>query len=231
MRKIGLIGGMSFEGSAVYYRALNQAINQHLGGLHSAQVLLHSVDFQTIVEMQQTGRWEEAGQHLAEVARSLEAAGADCVLICAVTMHLVAEAVAAATPLPFIHIVDVVAERLKAEGHRKPLLIATRYIMENGFYPARMKGHGIDVMVPDEAGRARIHSIIFDELSLGKVRDESREVLVTLIEQAKAKGADSVIFGCTEICLILKTDSLPLPGYDSTAIHVEAVVEFALKTH
>ncbi|MFJ4141172.1 aspartate/glutamate racemase family protein [Pseudomonas sp. NPDC089734] len=228
MRTIGLIGGMSFEGSAVYYRRLNQAINQRLGGLHSAQVLLHSVDFEVIVHMQKTGRWDEAGVYLANVARSLEKAGADCVMICAVTMHLVADAVAAATSLPFIHIVDSVAERLKAEGRRKPLLIATRYTMENGFYPARMKTHGIDVRVPDAEGRAAIHGIIFDELSLGKVFDASRDILIKLIEVAKAEGADSVIFGCTEICLILETDQLPLPGYDSTAIHVEAAVAFAL---
>lgn len=229
MRKIGLIGGMSYEGSAVYYRALNQGINKQLGGLHSAQILLHSVDFQTIVDKQKAGQWDEAGHQLADVARSLEKAGADCLMICAVTMHLVADAVIAATPLPFIHIVDVVAERLKASGHRKPLLIATRYTMENGFYPARMEKHGIEVLVPHAEGRGQIHDIIFNELSLGIVREESRAVLVDLIEQAKAEGADSVIFGCTEICLILETDKLPLPGFDSTAIHVEAGIDFALR--
>lgn len=228
MRKIGLIGGMSHEGSAVYYRALNQAINRRLGGLHSAQVLLHSVDFQTIVEMQQSGRWDDAGRHLADVARSLERAGADCVMICAVTMHLVAQAVIAATPLPFIHIVDVVARRLQTAGHRRPLLIATRYTMENGFYPARMKEQGIAVVVPEADDRACIHRIIFEELSLGIVREESRDALMAIIEKAKAAGADSVIFGCTEICLILQPDALPLPGFDSTVIHVEAAVEFAL---
>lgn len=230
MRKIGLIGGMSYEGAAVYYRALNQGINKRLGGLHSAQVLLHSVDFQTIVDKQKAGEWEQAGHQLADVAKSLEKAGADCVMICAVTMHLVADAVIAATPLPFIHIVDVVAERLKSAGHRKPLLVATRYTMENGFYPARMEKHGIEVMVPDVEVRGQIHDIIFNELSLGIVRDESRAVLVSLIEKAKADGADSIIFGCTEICLILETDKLPLPGFDSVAIHVEAGIEFALGT-
>ena len=228
LRKVGLIGGMSFEGSAVYYRKINEAINKRLGGLHSAEVLLHSVDFQNIVDMQKSGRWEEAGEHLAQVARGLEAGGADCVMICAVTMHLVADAVAAATTLPFIHIVDAVAEQLKATGKSKPLLIATRYTMENGFYPARMKSCGIDVMVPEADDRGRIHDIIFEELSVGVVRDESREVLVSIIAKAKAQGADSVIFGCTEICMILETDKLPLPGYDSTAIHVDAAVAFAV---
>ncbi|MGE8060703.1 aspartate/glutamate racemase family protein [Pseudomonas sp. NPDC089547] len=228
LRKIGLIGGMSFEGSAVYYRRINEAINQRLGGLHSAQVLLHSVDFQTIVDMQKTNRWNDAGDHLAAVARSLEAGGADCIMICAVTMHLVADAVSQATPLPFIHIVDAVGQRLIAANKRKPLLIATRYTMENGFYPARMKAAGIDVMVPDAEAREQIHSIIFDELSIGKVLDGSRDLLISIIETAKAQGADSVIFGCTEICMILETDKLPLPGFDSTAIHVDAAVAFAL---
>ncbi len=201
MRKIGLIGGMSYEGS---------------------------VDFQPIVDKQKAGEWEQAGHQLAEVAKSLEKAGADCVMICAVTMHLVADAVIAATSLPFIHIVDVVAERLKSAGHRKPLLVATRYTMQNGFYPTRMEKHGIEVMVPDVEGRGQIHDIIFNELSLGIVRDESRALLVLLIEKAKAEGADSIIFGCTEICMILETDKLPLPGFDSTAIHVAAGIEFAL---
>lgn len=141
---------------------------------------------------------------------------------------VVADAVIAATPLPVIHIVDVVAERLKAAGHCRPLLIATRYTMENGFYPARMETHGIDVVVPSAQGRGLIYDIIFNELSLGIVREASREVLVTLIEQAKGEGADCIIFGCTEICMILEPDKLPPPGFDSTAIHVEAGIEFAL---
>lgn len=186
------------------------------------------MDFQTIVDKQKAGEWAQAGSQLAEVARSLENAGADCVMICAVTMHLVADAVMAATSLPFIHIVDVVADRLKLAGHKRPLLIATRYTMENGFYPARMQKHGIEVLVPDSSGRGQIHDIIFNELSLGIVRDESRAVLLSLIEQAKAEGADAVIFGCTEICLILESDKLALPGFDSTAIHIEAGIEFAL---
>lgn len=230
MRTVGLIGGMSYEGSLVYYRGLNQAINRSLGELHSAQVMLHSVDFQHIVEMQKSGRWSDAGDYLASVARSLEKAGADCVAICAVTMHLVADVVAAATSLPFIHIVDVVAQRLIEAKHHRPLLIATRHTMENGFYPARMKAQGIDVSVPDESDRNAIHTIIFEELSLGVVRDESRRQLLEVIAKAKANGADSVIFGCTEICLILEADKLPLPGFDSTAIHVEALTSFALKS-
>lgn len=228
LRKIGLIGGMSFEGSAVYYRKINEAVNQRLGELNSAEILLDSVNFQDIVKLQKTDRWADAGARLARAARNLKAGGAECVMMCAVTMHLVAGAVEEATDLPFIHIVDEVGKRLKAAGRNKPLLIATRYTMENGFYPARMKPHGIDVMVPDAEDRSRIHGIIFEELSVGKVLDASRDVLMSIIEKAKAQGADSVIFGCTEICMILETDKLPLPGFDSTAIHVDAAVGFAL---
>ncbi|GAB3625612.1 aspartate/glutamate racemase [Pandoraea terrae] len=228
MWKIGLIGGMSFEGSSVYYRKINEAVRERLGDLHSAELLLYSVDFQTIVDMQKAGRWDDAGRRLSEVARSLEGAGAECVMICAVTMHLVADAVEEAVDVPFIHIVDETARRLKASGCRRPLLLATRYTMENGFYPARMKRHGIDVMVPEADGRTLTHNIIFDELCAGKVLDHSRDALISLIEIAKADGADAVIFGCTEICLILDADRLPLPGFDSTGIHVDAAVEFAI---
>lgn len=230
MRKIGLIGGMSFEGSAVYYRMINQAVRERLGGLHSAEVLLHSVDFQTIVDLQKAGRWEDAGKRLSDVAHGLEAAGADCVLICAVTMHLVADTVASSVDVPLINIIDETARRLEAAGSHRPLLLATRYTMEHGFYTERMKRHGIAVMVPDADGRSLTHTVIFDELCAGKVLDRSRAALITLIEAAKAEGADAVIFGCTEICLILDPAGLPLPGFDSTAIHAEAAVAFALGT-
>jgi aspartate racemase len=228
MRKVGLIGGMSFEGSAVYYRRINEAVNRQLGALNSAEILMDSVNFEDIVTLQKAGQWDEAGARLAKAARSLKLGGADCVVICAVTMHLVADAVMKATDLPFIHIIDEVAHKLAAARCRKPLLIATAYTMENGFYQARMKSHGVEVMVPDAEARSQIHSIIFEELSVGKVLDSSRDKLIAAIEQARAKGADSVIFGCTEICLILDADKLPLPGFDSTAIHADAAVAFAL---
>lgn len=229
MRRIGLIGGMSFEGSAVYYRQINEAVRARLGDLHSAEMMLWSVDFQKIVDMQKAGDWQGAGAYLADVGRRLEAAGAEAVLICAVTMHLVAPQVEAALRVPFLHIVDATAARLQAAGHRRPLLLATRYTMENGFYPARMAQHGIEVMVPDALGRAVTHDIIFNELCAGKVLETSRAALMRLIERARQQGADSVIFGCTEICLILEVDKLPLPGFDSTAIHADAAVEFLLE--
>lgn len=230
MRKIGLIGGMSFEGSAVYYRQINEAVRARMGDLHSAEMMLYSVDFQKIVDMQKAGDWQGAGEYLADVGRRLEAAGAEAVLICAVTMHLVAPQVEAALSVPFLHIVDATAARLKAAGLRRPLLLATRYTMENGFYPARMAQHGIEVMVPDAEGRTVTHDIIFNELCAGKVLETSRAALIALVDQAQRQGADSVIFGCTEICLILEVDKLPLPGFDSTAIHVDAAVDFLLES-
>lgn len=228
MRKIGLIGGMSFESSAVYYRMVNEAVRERLGALHSAEVLLHSVDFQKIVDLQKAGRWDEAARCLADVARGLEAGGAECILICTNTMHLIADSVQASVDVPLINIIDETALRLKAGGSRRPLLLATRYTMEHGFYAERMKRHGIDLMVPDAEGRTLTHNVIFDELCAGKVLETSRAALIALIDKAKAEGADAVILGCTEICLILDPANLPLPGFDSTAIHAEAAVDFAL---
>lgn len=228
MRKIGLIGGMSFESSAVYYRMVNEAVRERLGGLHSAEVLLHSVDFQSIVDLQLAGRWTDAAARLAGVACGLEAAGADCVLICTNTMHLVAEDVQAAIGVPLINIIDETAGAMTTAGIRRPLLLATRYTMEHGFYADRMASLGIDVMVPSADDRTLVHDIIFRELCAGHVRHASREVLHAVIAKAKADGADAVILGCTEICLILDPDTLALPGFDSTAIHAKAAVAFAL---
>jgi aspartate racemase len=228
MRTIGLIGGMSFEASALYYRLINEAVRDRLGGWRSAELLLHSVDFEGMVELQQAGRWAEAGTRLAGVARGLEAAGAQCVLICANTMHIVADAVEAAIEAPLIHIIDETAIHLQAAGRRRPLLLATRYTMEHGFYAERMARHGVEVLIPDDDGRTAVHDIIYDELCAGVVLDASREVLLAQIESAKARSADSVILGCTELGLILDADALPLPGFDTTAIHAQAAVEFAL---
>lgn len=228
MRRIGLIGGMSFEASAVYYRLINEAVRQRLGGLHSAELLLHSVDFQRIVELQQAGRWTDAGSLLAQAARGLEGAGADCVLICANTMHLVADAVESAISVPLIHIIDETAHRLLAAGCRKPLLLATRYTMEHGFYAERMRRHGVALSVPSAEGRTLTHDIIFKELCAGQVRAPSRDVLLRLIDEARVEGADAVILGCTELCLILDPAGLPLSAFDSTAIHATAAVDFAL---
>ena len=229
MRKLGLLGGMSFEGTINYYRYINEAVRDTLGGQRSADIVMRSIDFEQIVQMQKAAQWKEAGRFLAKAARELEDGGADCVLMCCVTMYIVSDAIEQALSVPFINIIDVTAERLKAAGCRRPLLLATRYTMEEGFYQARAQRHGIDVIVPDEAGRSATHGIIFEELCQGKVLDSSRDLLIDLIERAKADGADAVIFGCTEIGMILDPDALPLPGFDSTTIHADAAVEFALR--
>jgi aspartate racemase len=228
MKTIGLIGGMSFESSAVYYRQVNEAMRSRLGGLTSAEVLMHSVNFEEIVALQKAGRWDLAAKRLSDVAVGLERAGAACVLICTNTMHMVADEVEARLSVPLINIIDETAIALKAGGAKRPLLLATRYTMEQPFYAERMKRHGIDIMVPDAEGRTATHDIIFDELCAGHVLGHSRDRLVAIIDKAKADGADSVILGCTEICLILDPAALPLPGYDSTTIHAEAAVDFAL---
>lgn len=228
MKTIGLIGGMSFESTTVYYELLNGMARDTLGGLASAELLLHSVNFADIVALQQAGRWDEAGRRLATIARGLEQAGADCVLICTNTMHKVAKDVCEAVSVPLIDIIDETALALKAGGARRPLLIATRYTMEDGFYASQMAEHGIDVMVARKDARDRIHSIIFDELCKGKVFEESRVEMLAFIEAAKAEGADSIILGCTEICLLLDPDNLPLPGFDSTRIHCRSAATFAM---
>jgi aspartate racemase len=227
MKTIGLIGGMSFESTAVYYQTLNQLARDRFGGLASAEILLHSVNFAEIVALQKTGQWREAGARLASIARNLEAAGADCVLICTNTMHKVAAEVQAAISVPLVDIIDETARALKAAGKSRPLLLATRYTMEDGFYHRGMRDASIDVAVPKEPGRSRVHDIIFSELCAGRVLDSSRAELLGIIDEAKAEGADSVILGCTEICLTLDPAHLPLPGFDSTAIHCGAAAQFA----
>lgn len=228
MRSIGLIGGMSFESSAVYYRLVNEMVRDACGGLTSAEVLMHSVNFAEIVALQKAGRWDDAASRLGDVAAGLQKAGADCVLICTNTMHLIADAVAARISVPLIHIIDETAAALKASGRKKPLLLATRYTMEHGFYTDRMAVLGVSIMTPEAEDRTTVHNIIFDELCAGRVLEESRQKLLDVIARAQAAGADSVILGCTEICLILDPKNLPLPGFDTTAIHARAAVDFAL---
>ncbi|ATN34788.1 aspartate racemase [Rhizobium sp. ACO-34A] len=228
MKRVGLIGGMSFESSAVYYRLINEMVRDRVGGLASADLLMHSVNFSEIVGYQKAGRWDLAEKHLSDVAGGLQAAGADCVLICTNTMHLVANGVSQSVDIPLINIIDVTAKAITEKGYRRPLLLATRYTMEHGFYTDRMRTHGLDPLVPDEDDRISAHSIIFDELCAGQVKDTSRDAMNAMIEKAKQAGADSVILGCTEICLLLDPQNLPLPGFDSTELHASAAADFAL---
>lgn len=229
MKTIGLLGGMSWESTAVYYRLINQAVRQRLGGLHSADILLHSVDFEQVVGLQRAGRWDAAADLLGNAAAGLARAGAGCMLICTNTMHLVADAVAERAGVPLINIIDETGAALAAAGLRRPLLLATRYTMEHGFYTGRLRdAQGIEALVPDAAGRALVHGVIFEELCRGIVRDTSRAQLHAIIARGIEAGADSVILGCTEICLLLDPDRLAVPGIDSTAVHAAAAVRFAL---
>jgi aspartate racemase len=228
MASIGLIGGMSWESTATYYSEINGLVRQRRGGLASADIVLHSLDFSEIVALQQAGRWDLATDRLADSGRRLVAAGAGCVLICTNTMHLVADAVAARLSVPLINIVDVTAAALAAAGARRPLLLATRYTMEHGFYTERMaKTCGLRPMVPEAADRAVVHDVIFDELCCGIVRPESRARFVDIIARGAAAGADAVILGCTEIGLLLAPADSPLPAFDSTKLHAAAAVDFA----
>ena len=228
MKTIGLIGGMSWESTLVYYRLLNEGVRGRRGAFHSADVLLRSLDFESVVGLQKAGRWDDAGALLGSAGAGLARAGADCVLICTNTMHLVSGAVGRAAGVPLIDIVAETGGTVAAAGCRRPLLLATRYTMEHGFYAERMRQtSGIDVVVPEAGDRALVHGIIFDELCQGIMRDASRARLMEAVARGVAAGADSVILGCTEICLLLDPARLGVPGFDSTAIHAGAALDFA----
>jgi aspartate racemase len=227
MKTIGLIGGMSWESTAVYYRLLNQMARERLGGLHSAQVLLWSFDFAEIEALQAAGDWAAATEAMVAAARRLERGGADCIVICSNTMHKMAGEVQAAVGIPLIHIGDVTAAAVREAGAQKPLLLATRYTMEQDFYTGFLRDrHGIDVAVPDAAGRAIVHEIIFNELCQGVIKPESKRAYLDVI--ARAGGIDGVIFGCTEVGLLITAGDLDLPAFDTTELHARAALDFAL---
>ncbi len=230
MRTIGLIGGMSWESTAVYYRLLNQMARERLGGLHSAQALLWSFDFAQIETLQAAGDWGAATQAMVGAARRLERGGADCLVICTNTMHKMADEVQAAAAIPLIHIGDATAAAIKSAEVRKPLLLATRYTMEQDFYKGRLRQrHGIDVVVPDEAGRTLVHDIIYEELCRGIVSTDSKRRYLDVIAKATTEeGIDGVIFGCTEVGLLLSAGDLDIPAFDTTELHARAALDFAL---
>lgn len=228
MKTLGLIGGMSAESTTVYYQTLNRLVRARLGGLHSAQLVLWSVDFAPVAQLQAAGDWAATGAVLADAARRLEAAGAEAVLICANTMHLNAPEVQAAVAAPLIHIGDATAQALKARGVSRALLLGTRFTMEKPFYAERLAAHGLDVLIPAAAERERLHAIIYDELVVGVVTEASKAAVLAMVEQGRGAGADGVIFGCTEIGLLLDPAAMPLPTVDTAVAHCEAAVAFAL---
>jgi aspartate racemase len=230
MRTIGLIGGMSWESSAEYYRLANTLVAQRHGGLHSARLLLASVDFAEIEELQRAGDWHRAGTRLADVARCVQAGGAELLLLCTNTMHLVADAVAAAVEIPLLHIGDVTADAVRAAGIARIGLLGTAFTMEQAFYRDRLASHGLDVLVPGAADRALVHRVIYDELCRGIVREESRVAYREVIGRLVDAGAAGIVLGCTEIELLVGPADSPVPVFPTTRLHVEAALEHALST-
>ncbi|GAA4889973.1 aspartate/glutamate racemase family protein [Ferrimonas pelagia] len=228
MKTVGLLGGMSWESTASYYRALNQGVKAKLGGLHSAKVCLYSVDFHEIERLQDLGQWEQAAEILAQAALSVQAGGADLLLICTNTMHKVAPQIERALSIPLLHIADATAAVLKADDVSKVGLLGTRFTMEQDFYKGRLADKfGIEVVVPDAAQRETVHRIIYDELCQGQVRDDSRERYLAIVNQLFEQGAEAVILGCTEIALLIEQQHTRVPLYDTTAIHAAEAVRWA----
>jgi aspartate racemase len=229
MKTMGLIGGMSWESTLLYYRLVNEDVRARLGGLHSARTLLYSVDFEPIERMQAAGRWDEAGEVLADAAARLERGGADFLVLCTNTMHKVASAIEARVRIPLLHIADATGEAIRAAGLRKVGLLGTRFTMEQAFYRERLERRSeVEVLVPSEQDRARVHAVIYDELCLGDVRAGSRAAFQSIVHSLVAAGAQGIIFGCTEICMLLSQANVPVPVFDTTAIHARAAVDRAL---
>jgi aspartate racemase len=229
MRRIGLLGGMSWESSAVYYRLINQMVAERLGGLHSADCVMRSVDFAAIEELQRGGRWDEAGAVLAADAAAVEAAGAELLVLCTNTMHKVAAEIEAAVAIPLVHIADATAEAVQAAGLEKVGLLATAYTMEQDFYVGRLRDkHGLDVIVPNDVDRATVHRVIYEELCLGVVEDGSREEYRRIIRGLVNAGAEAVLLGCTEIDLLIGQEDSDVPVFDTTELHCRRAVDLAL---
>lgn len=228
MKRIGIIGGMSWESTATYFQLLNLGVRERLGGLHSARLLLSTVDFAPIVEMQRSGDWTAAGEVLAAEARALEAGGADLVLIAANTMHMVYAQVAAAVSIPVLHLADVLADAVGAAGLSRVGLLATAYTMELGFYRDRLLSHGVETLVPEAADRAALQRIIFDELCAGVIADASRSRLLDISQRLLTEGAEGIVLGCTELELIIQPEHLDAPLFATTALHCQAALDLAL---
>jgi len=229
MKTIGLIGGMSWESTAVYYRLLNEIARERLGGLHSAQLLMWSFDFAEIEALQAAGDWEGATERMVGAAQALERGGADCVVICTNTMHKMADAVSGSVSIPLIHIADGTGAAIRQTECRRPILLATRYTMEQDFYRKRLEDvHNVKAVVPDEAGRDLVHRVIYEELCRGIVLPGSKAAYVDLVNRMqRTEGADGVILGCTEITLLLAPDDFTIPVFDTTLLHARAAFEFA----
>ncbi|QLK62076.1 amino acid racemase [Enterobacteriaceae bacterium Kacie_13] len=230
MKTLGLIGGMSWESTVPYYRMINEHVKQQLGGLHSAKLFLYSVDFYEIEKLQMAGNWQQAGEILGNAANALARAGAEVIVVCTNTMHKVADDIERIGGLPLLHIADATAEKIKGQGLRKIGLLGTRFTMEQDFYRGRLQDiHQIEVLTPDEADRAIVHRIIYEELCLGIINDASREEYRRIINKLEQQGIEGIILGCTEITLLVGAPDASVPVFDTTAIHALAAAEFSLK--
>ena len=229
MKTLGLIGGMSWESTVPYYRTINRVMGARLGGLHSARLVLYSVDFHDIEVLQHEGRWEEAGDILADAARAVRRAGADAIVLCTNTMHKVAGQIEAAVDIPLLHIADATATRVQQAGVSRVGLLGTKFTMEQDFYRGRLEArHGLKVLTPPGEQRDLVHSVIYDELCLGRVEDSSRQAYRKIVADLVDQGAQGVILGCTEIGLLLGQEDAAVPLFDTAAIHAEAAAEWAL---
>ena len=228
MKTIGLLGGMSWESTAIYYRLANELVRDRLGGLHSARILLHSVDFAEIEALQSAGEWDAAGEILAVAAQGLETAGAELIVLCTNTMHLVAPAIEAAIDVPFLHLADTTADAVRSAGITKVGLLGTIFTMERDFYRNRLASHGLEVLVPDAGDRRRISGIVYDELCLGIATEESRSVYLEVIDRLIADGAEGIVLGCTEIEMLIDQSHTNVPVFPTTRLHVHAAVDASL---
>ncbi len=229
MKSIGLLGGMSWESTTHYYQLLNRGINARLGGLHSARIVLISVDFQPMESLMRQGKWTEVSERLADAAQKIEKAGADFLLICTNTMHKVAQTLTDAVDIPLLHIADATAEKIKAQGIHTVGLLGTAFTMEEEFYRGRLsEKHGLEVIIPLPEDRKKVHDIIFEELCRGKINDTSRQTYLRIIDTMHRQGAEAIIEGCTEIAMLISQKHTPVPLFDTTALHVEQAINYAL---
>lgn len=232
MKTIGMLGGMSWESTTSYYKAINEGIKAKLGGFHSAKIALYSVDFAEIETLQHQGDWQQTAEILRDAARSVEAGGADFLLICTNTMHKVAPEIEACISIPLLHIADATAEQLLAEGVKTVGLLGTAFTMEQDFYKGRLSDKfGIEVIVPDSEQREVVHKVIYSELCQGTINHRSRQQYLDIIEQLQQQGAEAIILGCTEIALLVQQEHTAVPLYDTTEIHAAAAVTLALENH
>ena len=229
MKTIGLIGGVSWESTTSYYQIINETIKRELGGLHSAKILLYSVDFAEIEHYQAVGDWDKSAQVLADIAQRLEQAGADFIVICTNTMHKVAPQIQKKIAIPILHIAQATAQALVDDGIRKVGLLGTKYTMTQDFYKEKLLESGLEVLIPDQAGIADVNRIIYDELCLGDIRESSKQTYLTVIDDLKNAGAEAVILGCTEIGLLVKQSDIALPLYDTTVIHAEKAAKMGIE--